>query len=342
MAETVLARVLDHPRVRDRVLTMLTDPRDLPLFEQAVRGSLLALSAPLVFVGVLLGTPAVALAACGVHLALYLANLERFITMFHDVNHRALFRAPWSAGNTWMRWVHGPVFGSPPDTYLGHHVLMHHPEDNGPRDTSSTLPYRRDSLRDLARYVLRFALSMPEVARYLHRRNPRSPWARRIAVGELGWWTLVTAALWVAPLAAVTVLIVPTLLTRCLLILGNWGEHAFVDPAAPDDPYRSSVDLRGPANARAYNVGYHIGHHIRPGAHFSSHPAWFAANEATFGAHDAVVFEGLSYPELALMVAFKRYDALARRFVRLRGAPERTHDEVVAMLKARTEPIHER
>lgn len=318
---------------------LLRDPRDLPLLAQLVRGSVLVPLALAVWVAWWRGGGVPLLVACGAHLLAWILLLERFITMFHDVHHSRLFRRPWRVLDHYVQLVYGPLFGSVPYTYFCHHILMHHPTDNGAADLSSTEPYQRDSVGDFLRYFVRFWASTLPVAAFVHRRYTRSGHARRLVLAELGWLALVGLGLWWAPVPTLVVVVVPTVCTRSMLILGNWGEHAFVDPQDPGNLWRNSLDLHGPLNDRCYNVGYHIGHHIRPGAHFSSQPGWFRANAQTFGEQDAIVLQGLHYPQVCLWLLLKRYDALAARFVQLPGAPVRGHDEVVALLRSRVAAI---
>lgn len=326
-----------HRRWTRLARALLNDPRDTPLLAFTLRASLIVPAAG----GVLLMRDVAFAGACALYIGVYVLHLERFVTMFHDLNHRPLFRRRFDALNGYVHWVLGPLHGFTPYSYFSHHLLMHHPTDNGDQDESSTLPYRRDSLLDFARYYVRFMLSAGAVARFLRRRHPHRPrWARRVIRGELGSLAVLAAALLVdAPVAAV-VLVAPLLVTRTLLIIGNWGEHAFVDPDEPHNLYRSSTDIIGEAvNRRCFNVGYHIGHHLRPGAHFSVQPAYFEAQRQRYGEQDAVVLRDLHYPTLWLLLMRKDYDAIAERFVRLPGAPVRTRDEVVAMLRHRTRPV---
>ena len=315
---------------------LLRDPRDLPLFRFALRASALVVAGAGVYGAVATGSAAAWWGAVALFVAIYLINLEPFITMFHDINHRPLFqrRFAWLGG--WLYGVLGPAYGSPPATYYTHHVLMHHPANNLHHDASTTLPYRRDSAADFLRYYARFFFCLRAVRHFLRSAYPgKDALPRRVMLGEFGYWAVVFAAASVDAASTAVVFGLPLLVTRSLLIIGNWGEHCFVDPAAPDNIYRNSTDLLGDRNRRSFNVGYHIGHHLRPGAHYSTQPAYFEANKERYGANDAVVFEGLSYPGLWWRLMIGDYETLASRFVQLPGAPVRGRDEVIAMLRSR-------
>ena len=81
--------------------------------------------------------------------------LGPYILMLHCTSHRRLF----SPKNNWMNkiipWILAPFFGESPETYYGHHMGMHHPENNLEEDLSSTMNYQRDSFKDFMIYFFR-------------------------------------------------------------------------------------------------------------------------------------------------------------------------------------------
>jgi fatty acid desaturase len=304
------------------------------LLEAALRSAVLIPFGAALFVPGVFSWP---LAAA--YLGLFLYLLAPFVTMFHDVNHHKLFAKRYAWGNQLILWVLGPVYGSTPETYFIHHIGMHHPEENLEADISSTLPYQRDSLRDFARYYLRFFFCFFEMGAYLKARG-RKKLLRRLWLGELSYFAAMAAASWLDWRAALTVFLIPLIVGRSVLIIGNWGEHAFVDPLDPASVHRSSTNLVGEkVNRRCFNVGYHIGHHLKPGLHFSELDREWETQLRAYGEQDVLAFRDLHYPDLWFMLMAKRYDWLAGRFVRLPGAPERSSEELVALFKSRLVPI---
>ena len=102
-----------------------------------------------------------------VHFALFVHFLGPFVLMLHNTSHRSLFRKSWGWMNQYIPWVLGPFFGESPETYFAHHVGMHHPENNLEDDISSTLPYRRDSVRGLPALLPALLLRGPRRAHRL-------------------------------------------------------------------------------------------------------------------------------------------------------------------------------
>jgi fatty acid desaturase len=147
----------------------------------------------------------------------------------------------------------------------------------------------------------------------------------------------VTAALlWLDWRATLVVLLLPLLSVRILMMIGNWGQHAFVCQEQPENPYRNSITcINTRYNRRCFNDGYHIHHHVHARCHWSDYPAEFEANREEYGRHDAIVFDGVDFFQVWVLLMLGRWATLARRFVQLPGAPERSQVEIIDFLKSR-------
>ena len=129
-------------------------------------------------------------------------------------------------------------------------------------------------------------------------------------------------------------------LCRLMMMVGNWVQHAFIDPDRPDNPYKSSVNtIEARFNARVFNAGYHIFHHVRQGTHYTELTTEFAQNREKYGREDAVVFDGIDLVGIWFLLVTRQHRRLARHFVRLPGAPARSDDEVIALFRRRLAPI---
>lgn len=275
-----------------------------------------------------------------IHVLLVGLLMDRFTLMLHCTSHRPLFRAKFNRLNMVIPWVLGPFFGQTPETYFAHHLGMHHPEENLENDLSSTLRFQRDKLAHFLRYLGRFlALILWDMLRYLERRG-RMKLYRRVLLGEGVYWAAVIGLSLVRPGAVLVVLGIPFFAIRTLMMVGNWGQHAFVCDKEPGNPYRSSITcINSRYNRRCFNDGYHIGHHLNARAHFTEYPAEFAKNLDRYGQNDSIVFQGLDFFHVWLLLMLGRWSRLAQAFVQLPSAPVRTQDEVVAFLKARVRPM---
>jgi fatty acid desaturase len=322
--------------VRRFIVGLVNDPRDLPLIRVILSASLIIPAALYLYWP---GRFAWWLAP-GYWLVWALVFLDRVTLMLHCTSHRTLFsrRVHWL--NAYVPWILGPFYGQTPTTYFAHHIAMHHVEDNLPADLSSTMRYRRDRFSDWLRYFARFfLLTVVLLPIYLSRKGRRGL-AWRAVSGEVAFWAVVAGLAFWNLAATVVVFLMPVLAVRALMMAGNWAQHAFIDPRDPANDYRNSITcINCRYNARCFNDGYHIVHHLRPGQHWTELPAEFETRREEYGKHDAIVFDGIDFFTVWLYLMLGRPDALARAFVRLPGAPARNDAQVVAFLTERLQPI---
>ncbi len=316
-------------------LRFINDPRDLPFVHLMIQCAICAgAGLSLFFVKEHFWWYAVA------YWALWgLWVLDRFILMLHCTSHRRLFKSKYRIMNHVIPWLLGPFFGETPETYFAHHMGMHHPENNLLTDLSTTMKYRRDRLSDWLVYFIKFFLfAMIELPIY-HVKKGNAKMAVRLLVGEVSFWTVAFVLAFVNLKASLAVFVIPLCVVRVLMMAGNWAQHAFVDLSDPANAYKNSITcINSRYNRRCFNDGYHIHHHINARCHWSDYPHEFKDNMQTYGKEDAIVFEGVDFFMVWAMLMLKRWDALAKRFVQLPGAPQRSHEEIVALLKSRSQP----
>jgi fatty acid desaturase len=327
------------------LLKYLQDPRDLPFAHLLLKISTtilpLAVALFVPAVGRLLGGWAWWL-VLGAFLYLSLARYKgSFGLMLHCTSHRMLFKKKYAFLNHYIPWVIGPLFGQTPETYVVHHLGMHHAENNMPEDESSTMRYQRDSVWGFLQYFGDFfLLGVVRLWGYFTARN-KPTLARRALRGELTYVLLAVGLAFVNLPAALGVFVVPFVLSRLIMMLGNWAQHAFIAPESPDNCYTNSVTcINTNYNHKCWNDGYHISHHLRPALHWTEHPAHFRKNVQKYVDNEAIVFDGIHFLHIFFFLMGKRYDLLARHYVELAG-PSRTEQEVVALLRARTRRIRQ-
>ncbi|MBK7857390.1 MAG: fatty acid desaturase [Archangiaceae bacterium] len=259
------------------------------------------------------------------------------ILMLHNTMHRPFFkRRPFLTRA--HPYLMSGLFGIPTG-YMEHHVAMHHVENNLPPDLSSTMRYQRDSFLHFLVYFARFFfLCVFELPSYLSRKK-RGSLAQRALVSTLVHWAVMGALLFVNWRATVVVFVAPWFTIHLMMMIGNWGQHAFIDERRPGDSYVNSITcINSGYNARAFNDGYHIGHHVKMNRHWTQMPKDFVDNAERYAKEGCIVFERVDFFIVSMLLFAKRYDFLAKRFVRLPG-DTRSHEEIVALLKARVRPI---
>ena len=262
-----------------------------------------------------------------------------FGLMLHCTTHRRFFKKEYDILNHYLPWVLAPFFGQSPETYRAHHIGMHHVENNLEPDESSTMPYQRDSGRDFLKYFLTFFFTgIYTLVNYLFgRRRDKLAW--QTIRGEVLFILFCVAMSFVNWQATLVAFILPFIAFRLVAMAGNWVQHTFICPDQPGNEYRNSITcINVKFNRKCWNDGYHISHHINPTLHWTEHPRFFRENLKEFARNRSVVFDGLNYSEIFVLLLRDRYDLLAQRFVDV-GKHFSSDEEVIAFLRSRVVPI---
>ena len=328
----------EHLNAFDRFcMKFIRDERDLPFIRLIIRT--LAISIPVIVYLFIPGRFSwwIAVPYLAINIGM---NLGPFILMLHNTSHRKLFKKEYEFFNNFIPWIVGPIYGESPETYYGHHVGMHHPENNLAEDLSSTMRFQRDSIIDFLSYFFRFFLiGLPELAGY-HTRKKRFDMLRRIMLGEFSFFLFCFALCFINWQATLAVFILPLVIARFGMMAGNWGQHAFIDANDPANCYKNSITcINSFYNQTCFNDGYHIGHHLRPAMHWTDMPVEFQKNKAEYAKNDAIVFEDLDFFVVWFLLMTHNYKKLAKQFVQLDANKYQTEVEIIAFLKERTKRI---
>jgi fatty acid desaturase len=135
--------------------------------------------------------------------------------------------------------------------------------------------------------------------------------------------------------AAIVVFVLPYFMAAFGLAFTNWMEHAFIDRASSQNIYRNSTTcLNTIYNRIGFNDGYHTGHHLKPGLHWTQLPQAFLNDRAAYARERAIVFNGIYWYELWFLLMTKQYRALAHRCVDLEGS-HRSESDTAQLLRER-------
>lgn len=320
-------------------LSLISDERDLPFIYLTLKISL-----TMIPVGLLLFMPFVTGALWWGLAALYFI-LNNFVfkgpfgLMLHCTSHRPFFKGKYRTFNRYLPWVVGPFFGQTPETYASHHLAMHHRENNNEDDLSSTMHYQRDSFRGFVRYFAEFFFTViPSLALYFHSRQ-QIALRNRVLRGELAFFALCIVLYFIHPGATIMVFLLPLVISRIIMMVGNWAQHSFVDAEDPDNFYKNSVTcINTPYNHKCWNDGYHISHHIKPNLHWTLHPEHLQQNAQQYAANKALVFKDIHFLHVWWYLMTKRYDKLANKIVNINDTFS-SKQEAIALMKSRTRRI---
>ena len=321
-------------------LRIMNDKRDLPFIYLLTTIHLTVLSvAVLLFTGVLQGWVWWLLAVPYFYVSqLYFKG--RFGLMFHCLCHRKCFKKPWQWIHGYITWIVCPLFGHAPEGYFSHHMGMHHVENNMEDDTSSTMAYQRDSLKDFLAYFFKFLLvGVKDTILYLYHRK-RKKLYQRLTAGEYLYFAFCIIMCFVNLKATLVVFVIPLLFARLVMMLGNWTQHSFIDISNPGNLYTNSINcINTKYNHTCFNDGYHIIHHLRPGMHYTDMPAELIRRKDDFAKNKAIVFDGIHYLHIFLFLLTKKYDKLADNLVNIDNTFS-SREQAIALMKERTKKIY--
>ncbi len=219
------------------------------------------------------------------------------------------------------------------------HIGMHHMENNMPHDASSTMGYQRDSLRSFATYLLHFLTrGSYDTLRYLYARRRKKLYLR-LMWGECVYLLACIILCFVNLKATLFLLVMPLLLNRLVRVIENWTQHAFVNPANPDNAYNNSFCcINTVYNRTCWNDGYQVIHQLRPGLHYTELPGEFLRQKGDFVKNKALVFDGINYLHIFRFLMMKRYDRLAEQLVNIDDMFA-CDGEAISLMKKRTQKI---
>lgn len=166
------------------------------------------------------------------------------LMMHQHIHMRGILAKRLAFWDMLFPYITNPLMGHTWNSYYYHHVKHHHIEANGPDDLSSTIRYQRDELLDFACYVARFFFCIwCELPWYFIRKGRIRDGLRAGAWELANYLCIYLLFRWADPRATFFVFILPLVILRVGLMIGNWGQHAFVDEDDPASDFRSSITL---------------------------------------------------------------------------------------------------
>ncbi|TVY56580.1 hypothetical protein LSUE1_G010015 [Lachnellula suecica] len=277
------------------------------------------------------------------HLLLIVWFSGSFTLMMHNhIHNNGVLSKPYALFDWAFPYLLEPLMGHTWDSYYYHHVKAHHVEGNGPDDLSSTIRYQRDSVVDFLKYEMRFLLlCWLDLPLYFISKRKHNM-AVRVFVTELSSYAFIVGMARWKFTPTLFVLILPFTIMRWGLMIGNWGQHAFVDEVEPDSDFRSSITLIDvPSNRFCFNDGYHTSHHLNPRRHWRDHPHAFLKAKERYSDEGALVFQNIDYLEITFRLLTKNYAHLAKQFVPMGKQIGMSQAEIAAMLKTKTRRFSE-
>jgi fatty acid desaturase len=317
---------------------VLRDPRDTPALRLMV--SLTLTVVPIFLVQLVLGKPRLWL-ALAFYLSLYGVKFQRFVRMFsakHLEAHRRQGYFSEKYDKVFGRYVEfflGFLYGNVPELDRTVHVRLHHKENSGPDDTTSTIGYDRTSKLDFLWYLSDNIWTVVGLAPYLYFKARGEDENRRRMLWGITLYAIFFAAVFIYDWRiGLFYVLVPLLVMNFIMAMTAWVQHAFYDEERPEDYFANTVTVYDEVNFM--NEGYHLCHHHRSGLHWTEMPAHLERISGKMRESGSLVFRDLDFMELFLeLTLLRRMDVLAEKLVPWEPMD---HAQRLALLEKRTKP----
>jgi fatty acid desaturase len=297
---------------------VLRDPRDVPALRLMVSLSLTAL--PIFLVQLALGKPRLSLVVA-FYLSLYGLKFQRFVRMFsakHLEAHRrqGYFTDKYSkVFGRYLEFFLGYLYGNVPELDRTVHVRLHHREQGGPGDTTSSTGYDRTSRLDFLLYLSENTWTVLGVTPYAYFKSRGDEKNRRRMLWGMTRYYFYFAAVFIYDWQmGILFVLVPLLCMNFITAIIAWVQHAFCDPEHPEDYFANTVTLSD--GLCFMNEGYHLCHHHRAGLHWTEMPSHLERISDKMRESGSLVFRDLDFMDLFReLTLLRRMDVLAEKLV---------------------------
>lgn len=261
----------------------------------------------------------------------YLRHFAHAATLIHKEGHERGFL---KCNVRIIEWFVAFFCGHIPELWALGHTKIHHIEDNGLADPTSTLFYKdRSDVWNFFQYMGQFYMYWCgwDIYYYFVRKN-KLMFAQGMLNGIIAFYGIMLLLIAIDVRFALAYYIFPHLEISVYLSAINWAWHCFIDPDDPDNGYVKSLTiLKG--HYDVWQEDFHAMHHMRTKKHWSNANKDYLEYFQEFVDNQATIFEDTQEFEIFIRVIARDFEYLAAHFVD--GSGKLSKEDKVLLMKKR-------
>jgi len=261
----------------------------------------------------------------------YLRHFAHSATLIHKEGHEKGF---FKGDIRIVEWFVSFFCGHIPEVWALGHTKIHHVEDNGLDDLTSTLHYEdRTNVWNFFEYMGQFYLYWCgwDIYWYFIKKN-KYYFAQRMQNGIIAFYGVMLLLAAIDIRFALAYYIFPHLEISVYLSAINWSWHCFIDPDDPDNGYIKSLTILN-GHYDVWHEDFHAMHHMRGQKHWTDSKKDYQEHFQVFCDNQATIFEDTQEFEIFVRVICRDFEYLASHFVD--GSGKLSKKGKVALMKRR-------
>ena len=165
--------------------------------------------------------------------------------------------------NKFFEYLVGIFYGIIPTIFSFSHRKIHHIYNGGHGDTISIYDCDRTNIFHFVWYLTRFLLYSMNISNiaYVLYRNICGEMRIKIFLGSIYYYLILCIYLYINPILALNVIIIPLLITNFFFASFNWSWHGFLEENK--NIYVSNTTILT-GNNNFWGEDYHVQHHVNP------------------------------------------------------------------------------
>lgn len=165
--------------------------------------------------------------------------------------------------NKFCEYIIGIFFGIVPSIFSFSHRKIHHKYNGGRGDTIAIYDCDRSNIFHFIWYLTRFLLHSLNITNMVHVFYTNTDTENKIKtfLGSIYYYTIICVYFYINPILAITIIIMPLLITNFFFASFNWSWHGFLEDEK--NIYVTNTTIVSGDN-NFWGEDYHVQHHNNP------------------------------------------------------------------------------